>query len=51
MSKDKKKIVLKIQEESLKVYDEVSKNLISLFPNDEEGLNSALYLIRELAED
>lgn len=48
---NKKQIVIKITDLGLMVYDDIAKQRIDMFANDEDGRQKALNIISELMED
>lgn len=48
MPLNKKKIVVKVEELSIAVYDEVESQRLDLFANDEEGKQQAVKVVKEL---
>lgn len=51
MSKDKKKIVVKVQEDSIMVYDDIAKDGVDLVANDAEGKEQVLQIVKDMLED
>lgn len=51
MSKDKKKIIVKVQEESIMVYDDIAKDGVDLVANDTEGKKHALQIVKDMLEE
>jgi hypothetical protein len=46
-----KKIVVKMNDHGIMVYDEVAQTTIDMFPNNEEGQENALALVQHMMED